>query len=405
MRIAILCTGEELLDGRVLNTNAHVISDILFKAGFSVQTVITIGDDPEAIKQAFVDAIARHDVVISTGGLGPTEDDRTVACLSDVIQDPLILDEGALQDIESYYKNAKRPMPESNIKQAYIPSQAAVMSNRYGTAPAFRVTFQKTHIIVLPGVPREMKPLMQTEVLSFLRTQYKAKKPFIHTFKCFGLGESVIADQLKTLYPLPHGISIAFQVPLPEVHVRVMGPSGSVHGNVLVQYIREALGDYCYSETDASFFETVVHRLKEQGATLSVAESCTGGLLSASLTAISGASAVFDRSIVTYSNRAKVSELGVSEATLSHHGAVSPQVAEQMAEGIRAKSKTTYGISITGIAGPEGGTEDKPVGTVVTAIAGPEGTQHIQHHLSGDRERIQKIASYRAVWPLLEKLR
>ena len=401
--LAVLCTGEELLDGRVLNTNAHVIADALYKEGFNVSSVLTVGDEKETLAHAFSTLIATNDILITTGGLGPTDDDRTVEVLASVMGDSLILDTAAFADIKAYYEKSKRDMPETNIKQAYRPESAVVMSNSYGTAPAFRVAYQGCLIIVLPGVPREMKGLLHDDVIPFLKTQVVTEKNCVKTFKCFGVGESALAELLKPLYPVPDCIQLAFQVPLPEVHIRVSAKSSDLEAfELFCEQVKDCISDACFSETEAGYAKAVLDWCRTQGETLALAESCTGGRMASLLTAEPGASDILLSSVVSYANAAKSHFLGVKDATLEQFGAVSAEVAEEMAVGIRRESGASVGLSVTGIAGPDGGTDEKPVGTVFIALATHEGVSHQKLSVMGDRNRVQTISSYACLWQVIK---
>ncbi|MBK07793.1 MAG: competence/damage-inducible protein A [Deltaproteobacteria bacterium] len=401
MHIELVMTGEELLDGRVLNSNERDISQALFERGFQVNRATTVGDDHTRLFDVFSDAKTRAETVIITGGLGPTDDDRTAELLARLADVTLVRSPQLVEQIEAFFKRLQRPMAESNKKQADQPEGAVPIPNHQGTAPGFYLDVEGCRFYALPGVPREMRHMLQEIVLPDLeeRAGTQHQRPLLKTLKCFGVGESGLADTLRDLYPLPEGVEIGYRATLPEVHIKILtsGEDKEARSEELCDAIKARLGDVIYGEDDETYLSTLIALLRAQGATLSLAESCTGGLIASLLTEVAGVSDVFMYSAVTYSNQAKQAMLGVCAETLEQHGAVSQAVAIEMAEGARAITQTNYAVSVTGIAGPGGGSEEKPVGTVHMAVSTAEKTYHKQFHFAGHRKRIQLWTAYNAL--------
>lgn len=406
MRIEMVATGEELLDGRVANTNTRDVAEILTRQGLSLQRETTVGDAPDVLKQTFQEVASRADVVLVTGGLGPTDDDRTTEVLANLVGVPLELNPGWLERLEQIFAKLQRPMSASNRKQAYLPAGATLIDNPRGTAAGFSLDMGSCRFFVLPGVPREMQVMMEESVVPVLLKMSGGQKtvPLLHTFQCFGLGESQVADQIGDLYPLPQGVDIGYRAKMPEVHLTLKVFPNQYAGDAqnqmdtLQQQIRSRLATAIYSENpQESFVGSVGQLLRERGETLVMAESCTGGLVGSMLTEEAGSSDFFLGSFVTYSNELKHQILGVEQDLLQTHGAVSAPVARAMAEGARRVSGAHIAASITGIAGPGGGTPDKPVGTVHIAVASASGTEHRRFQWIGGRSRIRLLSAYGAL--------
>ena len=378
MQIELINTGSELLLGRVLNTHQQWIGKKLADAGYILSRQVTVPDTAESICNAVKIAIERADLVITTGGLGPTSDDITRERISAQFNKPLQKNVAIVEHITSFFSQRKRPMPESVLVQAMVPEGALVFQNEYGTAPglAMPVPSERSNIgnsqswlVMLPGPPRELRPMVETYLLPFIQQQFPLKEEFhCRTLRSMGIGESMVEDLLLgNLRPLmEQGLDLGFCARTGQVDIRLCG-----HGPEILEIIAKAeslirseIGKYIYGTDDDSIEKSVVDRLIAKAQTIAVAESCTGGFLGHHITSIPGASKVFLGGFLTYSNKVKEEMLGVGSETLEKYGAVSKEVSIEMAEGARLKSKADHAISITGIAGPEGGTEDKPVGTV-----------------------------------------
>ncbi len=398
---AILSTGDELTTGRTTDTNANFIADKLAAAGFDVVTIVVVGDYPERISWAWRQAMSQADVVISTGGLGPTADDLTVETLAELTGRKLVLDESVAQRLRQIFEAMGRVMPENNLKQARLPEGASIITNALGTAPGFRLDLEidgtSRHLFVLPGVPREMKPMLEEQVLPWLQENRGTRDIYLsHVFQVFGLSESALDELVAGCVSEEEG-RLAFRAAFPQISLRltVHGPPEVAERQLarLTARLRERIGFYCYGEGDTTMEATVVSLLRERNLSVVLAESCTGGLLGNRITNVSGSSRVLRGGFVAYSNEMKMQHLGVRLETLEAHGAVSEETAKEMARGARDRTGADLGIAITGIAGPDGGTSEKPVGTVCFALASSEQTISRRYQLWGTREWVKLLSS------------
>ena len=396
-RVVLLAQGNELTTGQTVDTNSNWIAEQLFPLGIEVVRVVTVPDDLAQLVEVLRDAVGRAPLVISTGGLGPTRDDLTAEAVAEAFERPLGLNEAALSQVVARYSAMGRPMPEINRKQAILPTGAVVHENRWGTAPAFSVDVQGSHLFFLPGVPREMRSLMEAEVIPAITRIFDLQPPNRRIVRVIGLGESTIETRLAGL-TIP-GMTIGFRTKMPENQVKLRFPSQMPEAEIdaAVAEVRRRIGWRAFGVDCGDLGEVVGHAMVARGQTLALAESCTAGAITAWLGRTPGASRYLVESAVVYANDAKKRTCGVSEAMLEAHGAVSAPVARQLAEGIRDRAGTTWGVGITGIAGPGGGSPEKPVGTVHIAVAGPASTEHRQLRLPGGRERVQSLASAAAL--------
>ena len=398
LRCEILSTGDEVLTGQIVDTNAAFLADQMGSLGFEVVRHTTVGDDRAMLAAAFRQLGASADVVLCTGGLGPTVDDLTTEVTAEVLGAELRLDEAALAYMEGLWKTRGRPMPENNRKQAMIPSPAEVLQNPIGTAPGFAAKIDRAWFFFMPGVPREMKKMFAEQVVPRLEALRAEPTVFdVRVLRSFGLTESATDQALGGLEALFPGVKLGFRAHFPEIQIKltVKGPDIEVARAQLeaaAVEVRRRVGAHLFSE-GASMEEAVGEGLKRAHATLAAAESCTGGLVAQLVTAVPGSSEYFDRGFVTYTNQAKMDLLGVSEEILREHGAVSEPCARAMAEGARSRAGTTYAVAVTGIAGPGGGTPDKPVGLVFVALAGPEGTFVRRLRWPGQRDQVRAISA------------
>lgn len=395
----ILSQGDEVVTGQTVDRNAAWLSVQLTELGFQVIRHTTVGDTHADIVEAVSAASERVDLALSTGGLGPTEDDLTAEAVGDAFGMPIALDEQALVDIKAMYARYGRVMPEVNRKQAMMPVGCERIDNAWGTAPGFAVATKSCWLAFMPGVPREMKAMFAERVVPLLHERFALDPYRLITVRTAGVGESNIQERLDGLV-LPEGVVLSFRTKLPENHVKLRIPphfsddaikamvddmSGRIGSPV---FAIEGLGG-----PEGSLTEIVGQALGGRAETVASAESCTGGRVAAMFTGVAGSSAWFLEGAVTYSNASKMRQLGVPEALLIEHGAVSEQVARQMAIGIRERSGSTYGLATTGIAGPGGGTESKPVGTVHIAVAYPGGVHHRALRFGGNRQRVQDLSA------------
>jgi competence/damage-inducible protein CinA-like protein len=403
LRVELITIGNELTSGEVVDTNAAFMAAALSEVGLEVAFITTTGDFPLSIEDALRKAQERAEVIIVSGGLGPTQDDITASSAAKALGLPLVLRKEILEDLKKRFAERRMEMPASNEKQAFFPQQAEIIPNPLGTACGFLVRRQGKILVFLPGIPRELNFLMKENVIPLLQKERKEKfRIRSRTLKVFGFTESAIADLLKEVNPQDFSASLAYLPRFPENHVKITLRGNSVEeveGNLekLEKIVRDRLQGRVIAADEDTLEGMVGRLLREHQATLAVAESCTGGLVAHRLTQIPGSSDYFDRSVVVYSNESKIQMLGVPESLISSLGAVSAEVAERMAEGVRQVSGTTLGLGITGIAGPTGGSEEKPVGTVFIALDCPKGTVSKRYQLPGDRNQIQTLSAYLAI--------
>lgn len=397
MKVEILAVGTELLMGQIANTNAQYISARLPEVGVGVYYHSVVGDNPDRLKASLKLALERADVVITTGGLGPTKDDLTKETIASELGLEMVLDKPSYDSLLEHFSKTSRPMTQNNVKQAYLPEGSTVLTNRNGTAPGCLIEKNGKVVIMLPGPPSEMKPMFSEWIIPYFmkKNGYLLISRFI---RIFGIGESAMEEMIIDLIDNQTNPTIAPYAKDGEVTLRVTAMCKSDEEGLkllepTINEIKKRLGNAVYSTDNEELHEVAARLLIEQKKTIAFAESCTGGLAAAKFASIPGVSACLDRGYVTYSNRAKVEELGVSEETLKAHGAVSSETALEMAEGARKAAGTDIAVSVTGIAGPDGGTEEKPVGTVFIAIADKNGSEFKQLKLRGNREKIRNVST------------
>lgn len=397
MKAEILAVGTELLMGQIVNTNAQYLSSKLPDVGVSVYYHSVVGDNPERLKESLELALKRCDVVITTGGLGPTQDDLTKETISQICRRQLVLHNESLEDIKAFFKKLGREMTQNNEKQAYMPENSIILKNNNGTAPGCIIEHHEKVIIMLPGPPSEMKPMFNDYVFPYFKKKcsYTIESKFL---RVFGIGESAMETKILDLIDRQTNPTIATYAKEGEVTIRVSAKveQGQEAEGLLypvIEEIRKRTGHCLYSEENKTLDQVASELLLENNLTLSAAESCTGGLVSQTLTNIPGISKVFMGGAVTYSNESKEEYLGVKKETLLKYGAVSRETAFEMAEGIRRRLKTDIGVSITGIAGPDGGTPEKPVGLVYIGLSSEKGTITKELRLLGNRSKIRTITA------------
>jgi nicotinamide-nucleotide amidase len=408
MKCEIIAVGTELLLGNIVNSNARYLSEKLAELGIDVHYHIAVGDNIGRLREVIETSLKRSDIIITTGGLGPTDDDLTKDGVAEALGLKLIPHKQSLEKIEGYFKGADRPMPECNRKQGYIPEGAMVLENDNGTAPGIMIEKDEKVIILLPGPPKEMMPMFTKQVYDYL----KVKSDFVirsKTLRVVGVGESTIQEKLQPIFDAQSNPTIAPYAKDGEVHLRITAKcQNEIEANTKLQEmeakVADILQDNIYGYDEESLEYIVYKLLKAKNMTLSIAESCTGGMISGRMANVSGVSSVFMNAIVTYSNEAKMKFLNVQEKTLMEHGAVSAETAEEMAKGIMRVSGTDIGLSVTGIAGPEGGTAEKPVGLFYIGIAIGDIVENHRFYYPGSRDRIRSIATIRALDILRKKL-
>ncbi len=400
LSVELLSTGDELLTGQVTDTNSPWLMDRLWDAGVMVTRKTLVGDDRAVLEAVLRETTGRADLVVMSGGLGPTEDDLTAECVARVMGVPLELHAPSLAAIEERFKRFGRPMTPNNAKQARFPRGATVHPNRWGTAPGFSVQLGRARLTCLPGVPAEYRGLAGEVVLPWVVDRLGAA-PATRVLKLVGVGESAADQAMRPVMDDPawRGVRFGYRAHFPEVHLKwtVDPPDAEPRAAAIESAVRAIFGESVWGSGKEELAALVVDRLTARGQKVAVAESCTGGLLATLLTAVPGASAVLDLGVVAYANSVKVGVLGVPGPLLAAHGAVSEPVARAMAEGVRTAGDATWGIGITGVAGPGGGTPEKPVGTVHLALAGPAGTTAVARLYRWDRERVRLAAAFEAL--------
>jgi nicotinamide-nucleotide amidase len=410
MKIEILAVGSELLTPFFQDTNSLYLTQRLNDLGLDVSFKTVVGDDRENLLLCIKKALAHTDLLLAMGGLGPTADDITREVLAEALGRELVYRHDIFQKIEARFRRRGFAMPAANMKQAYILQGSEPLENKNGTAPGLWLEEGRTRIVLLPGPPVELKPMFEEFVwpkLAAFQKGYSSR----HVLKIAGLTESEVETRISGLYPKGPGLGLtilasAGQI---EIHLYAFSPDSAdlpaKEIGKLEQRILDELGDHIFSTSGEELEEVVGRLLSKQGKTLAVAESCTGGLLSHRLTNISGSSEYFLEGFITYGNQAKIQNLAVPEALIQNHGAVSAEVARAMAGGVRQKAGSSFGLAITGIAGPTGGTAEKPVGLVYTALAWEGGVEVIKNVFLGKREQIKFQSSQKALDMLRRRLR
>jgi nicotinamide-nucleotide amidase len=391
-RAVILSTGDELTTGKVLDTNSSTIADRLFAVGVNVAAVLTVPDDREKLFWALRQALELGDITIGTGGLGPTADDLTTEVVTEFLGCQLVQDQQVVDSLKRRFETRSLVWTPNNLKQASFPAGSVIVPNPIGTAPGFRVsTGPGKSLIWLSGVPQEMAAMLNETVIPWIIRQRAAAPQIVAcTFKVYGLTESKLDDLLKAVELGPDA-KLSFGAHYPDLTLRLTVKGGEERAEIfarLADQIRKVLGSFIYFEGDATLEEVVGQLLLAKQETLALAESCTGGYISHRITRVAGSSSYYYGGAVTYSNDAKIRFLGVKPATLDRYGAVSRETSLEMSRGIRQRTGAGIGLSVTGIAGPSGGSLEKPVGTVWISIAQKDSQEADLFQFYGDRERI-----------------
>ncbi|MGI8655275.1 MAG: competence/damage-inducible protein A [Pyrinomonadaceae bacterium] len=405
----IIAIGSELLTPDRADTNSLWLTEKLNNIGIEVKLKTIVGDDDARLEETIKDALRRSRFVITTGGLGPTEDDITRKIAARALSRRLMLNEKVLESIREKFQRMGRPMPEINSRQAMIIEGAEVLENPNGTAPGLYLDQDERAIALLPGPPREMRPMFENFVLPKLIAKAGDVRVARRILRVAGLGESAVDERIAPVYTQYKNPQTTILFNQSEIEIQLTAQAKTEQDaelllDGLAGQIEERLGDAIFAFRGETMEEVVGLRLAVKGFTLAVAESCTGGLISERLTKVSGSSVYFMEGVVTYSNDAKIRSLGVDANLIAARGAVSAEVAEAMADGVRRRADTDFGISVTGIAGPSGGTEEKPVGLVYIALADDAHVEHRKLMLPGDRHLIRWRASQAALDLLRRRL-
>lgn len=407
MDVELISIGDEIITGHTVDTNTPYIARRLAEIGLSVVYRTAVGDDLTRMEEVILQALKRTDVVIATGGLGPTDDDITKKGIVKVFKRNLVFHEDVLDDLKKRFAARGIEMPAINQNQALLPQGAVYLPNRIGSAVGIVIVEGGKVFASLPGVPREMEVITDEELIPYLQTHLvKQGHLKIHKLRTTGIFESALAEKIAPYIKLPENVRLAYLPSFSGVDLRVIASGGTREmadeaGDKIVTQLRQLTGKYIYGEGEDTLESVVGKLLMERGETVSTAESCTAGLLAGKITDIPGSSKYFLQGEVTYSNRSKIDFLGVPAETIEKFGAVSGEVAEAMAAGILQKAGTDYGVAITGIAGPDGGTDEKPIGTVFIAVASKKGVASKKFMMSRDRQSNRG----RSVYAALEMLR
>ncbi len=394
----VLAIGDELLSGETVDTNSSYLDGLLERIGWTVTRHLTVADDLDAIAAAFTEASKDADLILSTGGLGPTRDDLTLEGLAKALGCGLRRDEAVIESIRARFASFGREMTPNNERQAMVPEVGEVLENEVGTAPSFTAELNRARVFLMPGVPREVRWLMEHRVLPRIRPGDVSRMR--RTIKVVGLGESRLEHSIREIVRLHRSdVTFGFRTLGLENHIKLLaeGEDREAKLGAAQAALTELLGDRIYGVDEDMHAEVTMRALVAAGGTVAFAESCTGGLVAKLLTDVPGSSACFLGGVVAYANAAKVALLGVSEATLAEHGAVSEAVAAEMAAGARERFASTWAVSTTGIAGPTGGTESKPVGTVCLGIAGPDGVEAKTLRFPGERTWVRTATATAAL--------
>jgi len=405
LKVEIINTGTELLLGNVLNTHQQWLCRRLFEVGYRVERQVCVPDAGEAIQQAVREALARADLVICTGGLGPTSDDLTRELVAQLLGRKLVMDEQVRGAIRDFFTKRNRPQPARTEVQALVPEGARVLPNAVGTAPGLAMEVgagkfrdARSWLFMLPGPPRELHPMFMEHALPMIRSLLPLEERLAcRTLRTSGIGESMVEERIAGALDelVRGGLELGYCARTGEVDVRFVGSAAMV--SEAEQIVRKILGEYVFGIDDEKIEEVLVRLLTERKQTLAIAESCTGGLIDHRITNVPGASAVLLAGLVTYSNEAKKKFLEVKAESLKEHGAVSEVVAREMAAGVRHALGADYGLSVTGIAGPSGGSPEKPVGTVFIGLAGGDRVLAKKMFNPFDRETFKHVTSQQAL--------
>ncbi len=398
MKAEIIATGTEILLGQTLNTSAHYITGKLSELGIEVDYHTTVGDNKERLKYIISQGLQRSNLLVITGGTGPTKDDLSKELVAEILGLEMVLDQNSLDRIEEFFTQRGTKMPQKEIKQAYFPQGAVILPNHNGTAPGAILQKEDQSIILLPGPPSEMELIFQEYVLPFLegKVPYDSTRMNVRVIKVIGFSEAELEEKLSDLLNLSEP-SMTLLSKHSEMHIRMIsrGNDQKKAHELLDQteeIIRGILGDKVYGTDEDTLVGLVSESLKKNGLTLATAESCTGGMLGEVLTQVPGSSEYYLGGVISYSNDLKAGFLGVQCETLEKFGAVSEKTAMEMAVGIRDKAKADLGVSITGIAGPDGGSQEKPVGLVYIGLATRRGVEAHKFQFHGNRDSIRQLS-------------
>lgn len=409
MKVEIIAVGTEVLMGDIVNTNAQYIARMLSMLGLGTYYHSAVGDNAERLKEMLRIGFQRADIIITTGGLGPTKDDLTKEVAAEFFNKEMILDCQTLEGIELFFKKLGRPLTDNNKKQAYFPKGSEIIPNPNGTAPGCLIEEDGKVLIMLPGPPREMKPMFQNSITPYL-SKYAAGILVSTIIRMFGIGESSMEQLIEDIIQNQSNPTLAPYAKEGELILRLTAWGQSEEDAItamepIKKELYKRLGNYIYGEGEKGLDTLVCEGLVEHDLSISVAESCTGGMISDTLISFPGISQVFKEGLITYSNEAKMKYLNVKQETLETYGAVSPQTAKEMAIGVRKAAGSDVGVATTGIAGPGGGSEDKPVGLVYIGLSIGKETHTYKLNITGDRHKVRHMTTMWALYYILQQLK
>jgi len=405
MKLEMICTGEEVLAGQIVDTNAAWFANTLMEKGIECQRRITVGDRLEDLIAVFKERSTEADIIMVNGGLGPTSDDLSTEAMSLAMGVPLVENKEWRTKLEAWFTRNNRVMAASNLKQALLPEGAVMIDNPVGTACGFAVKLNRAWLFFTPGVPFEFKRMVKEQFIPFVEEQFPVSESVsVRKLLTLGRGESSLADELEAIQ-LPAGITLGYRSYMPYIEIKLFARGQSAIDSLsgIEAQVKTVLGNGVVAENITTLDQEVHERLLNSGLSLSVAESCTGGMLTSGLVAFAGSSSYLHHGLVTYSNEAKVKVLGVNPQTLDHYGAVSIATVEEMAKGARGILESDYALATSGIAGPEGGTDQKPVGTVAIALATKSGIYSQMVKLPGRSRALVRALSTAVAYDMLRR--
>lgn len=410
MRCCIIAIGTEVVTGDIQNTNAHYIANYLKKFGIEIVSHIAVLDSEKDIIKAIKKSFKNADLIITTGGLGPTYDDITKKAIAQAVDKKLVLDEQSLEKLKQFFIKINKPMTKNNEQQCYFPKDSIIIENQNGTAPACIVTSKKGSIIMLPGPPIEMQPLLEAKQIVDFLNEGKKCEIVEEMLNIFGIGESSLEEKLGELMAYSEDLILAPYAKTGEVTLKITSKGDTKEiaqqrSDELKDKIYAIVGEHIYSENNENIESVIIKKAKEKNIKLITVESCTGGLVSQKLTSVEGSSTVFLGGLITYSDEFKIKLCKVKEETLKTFGAVSNGVAIEMAEGALELYNSDIAVSITGIAGPGGETEDKPVGLVYIGIATKEKAYANRFNFIGNRDKIRELSAKNALFMVYQQLK
>lgn len=405
MKIEMICTGEEVLSGQIVDTNAAWVANALMDHGIEMQQRVTVGDRLDDLVQVFQERSQHADIILVNGGLGPTSDDLSSLAMAKAKGESLVECAKWRARLEEWFTRNGRQMPPSNLKQALLPESAIMVDNPVGTACGFRVKLNRAWLFFTPGVPFEFKRMVEEQFIPFVKQESDTRVEVeVYKLLTIGSGESVLANQLEEL-SLPEGLTLGYRSFMPYIEIKLFarGAESIAQLPEVVAVIKQQLGVCVVADNSDSLAKVVHQQLLEQECSLSVAESCTGGMIASNLVAFAGSSGYLHQGLVTYSNESKIKVLGVKSTTLDEHGAVSIATVTEMAQGVRGLLNSDYALATSGIAGPDGGTEQKPVGTVAIALATESGTYSQMLKFPGRSRELVRALSTAVAFDMLRR--